>query len=143
MKYARIEDNRILDVITPPEGLDITDCLHPDALKIYEAVSDDVEVNWVLVDGVWSAPPPPVPTKPVTADQFRVKLLFLEKVKWDNPDDQGAAQKTTIKTVKNDFAVTGTLDFLLQSTVEEIDALEVVGVLGTGRAAEIISELTA
>jgi hypothetical protein len=147
MKYMRIVNNMAVEAFAPPNGLNIADCFHPDIASQFMLVPGDVTYGWTRdEDGVWTAPSPPpapIPTKPVTVDQFRAKLLFAEKVKWDNPDDLAAAQKATVNTVKADFAVTGTLDFLLESTVEEIDALETVGVLGKDRAAQIIAELTA
>lgn len=147
MKYMRIVNNMAVEAFAPPNGLNIADCFHPDIASQFMLVPGDVTYGWTRdEDGVWTAPSPPpapIPTKPVTADEFRAKLLFAEKVLWDNPDETEPTVKSTIKTVKADFAVTGALDFLLASTVEEIDALETVGVLGAGRAAQIIAELTA
>ena len=56
MKYARIVNNKVNEVFTPPQGIDISECFHPDVVKQFVAVSDEVEAGWIF-DGVNFAPP--------------------------------------------------------------------------------------
>lgn len=57
MKYARVLDNLVAEVFTPPVGVKITDCFHPDVEIQFQLVSDEVEANWVLQDdGTFLAP---------------------------------------------------------------------------------------
>lgn len=56
MKYARLINNRVNEVFTPPQGVDISDCFHPDVVKLFEIVPDEVEAYWVF-DGQKFSPP--------------------------------------------------------------------------------------
>ena len=56
MKYARLVNNRVNEVFTPPEGIDISKCFHPDVVKQFVVVSEDVEPGWVF-DGQEFTPP--------------------------------------------------------------------------------------
>jgi hypothetical protein len=57
MKYARIVDNKVYELFTEPEGVNITDCFHPDLVKQFVACSDEVEPNWLYNGTTFSAPP--------------------------------------------------------------------------------------
>jgi hypothetical protein len=65
MKYARIVSNSVQEVFTPPDGFTIEECFHPDVVKLFEPVPDEVDVGWLKnPDGTFSAPPvvePPAP----------------------------------------------------------------------------------
>jgi len=57
MKYARIINGQVLELITPPEGYDIVDCYHADIVKTCERFYDqDVQIGWTFADGVFTAP---------------------------------------------------------------------------------------
>lgn len=53
MKYARIVDGTAADICG-----DINQRFHPDLASQFVQVPDEVEAGWMLVEGVWSAPPP-------------------------------------------------------------------------------------
>jgi hypothetical protein len=78
--------------------------------------------------------PEPQP-KYITVSQFRAQLTLQEKLIWDNPQNATPEQSSSINTVSADFPqrVDGT-EFL-----EELDLLESVGVIGTGRAQELLT----
>ena len=61
MKYARIIDGKVLELITPPEGYDISDCYHADIVKTCERIfaDQDVQIGWSFADGVFTAPVEP------------------------------------------------------------------------------------
>lgn len=46
MKYARLINNRVNEVFTPPENIDISECFHPDVVKQFVSVPDEVEAQW-------------------------------------------------------------------------------------------------
>ena len=56
MKYARIVNNKVNEVFTPPQGIDISECFHPDVVKQFVAVSDEVESGWIFNDGKFAPP---------------------------------------------------------------------------------------
>lgn len=57
MKYARIINGQVLEIITPPEGYAIADCYHADIVKTCEIIYDqDVQIGWTFADGVFTAP---------------------------------------------------------------------------------------
>lgn len=45
MKYAKIEDLIIQEVFVPPEGVDISECFHPDIAALFVLVPDEAEVR--------------------------------------------------------------------------------------------------
>lgn len=118
MKYARVIGKIAVDVRTEsPEG-----CFTPEIAAQFVEVPDEVENGWSLIDGVWSAPPPPAPQifiepeKTVSAEQVRKAMTLGERVKWDN------GSTPEIITVKLEFSsprtvpdATELLDFLKSS----------------------------
>ena len=63
MKYARIENNTVVEILAPIPGFTIDQCFHADILTNVVVVDDSVQLGWVLQDGQWVSPPPPaVPT---------------------------------------------------------------------------------
>ena len=60
MKTARIQNNKVVEILVPIAGFTIDQCFHPDILATCEQVEDDVQVNWVRQeDGSFAAPPEP------------------------------------------------------------------------------------
>ena len=78
--------------------------------------------------------PPEEPTY-INEGQFRDQLTLAEKLIWDNPSEGTSAQKTAITTVAKDFP------HLVDGTAfkEELDLLESTEVIGTGRAATLLT----
>ena len=54
MKYGRFIDGILVEVFTPPSGVKIEDCFHPDVG--FEEIPPDVEVGW-------TKPTEPTPTE--------------------------------------------------------------------------------
>lgn len=61
MKYARIENDTVVDVFITQQGFSIEESLHPNLLGLYQTiVSDEVESGWRKTsDGSFIAPIPP------------------------------------------------------------------------------------
>ena len=58
MKYARIINGQVLELITPPEGYDISECYHADIVKTCKPIygDQDVQIGWTFADDVFTAP---------------------------------------------------------------------------------------
>jgi hypothetical protein len=56
MKYARIVDNKVWEVFTPPVGVDISDCFTAELVAQFIECPSDVEANWDYTDGEFVAP---------------------------------------------------------------------------------------
>lgn len=83
MKYARIKNNRVVDIATDP-----TSQFHPDLAVEFVEVPEQVGRGWLLgEDGSWTAPPergPKPETKPkppkVSAIEFKLLWTPTERV---------------------------------------------------------------
>ena len=80
MKYARITDGRVAEIVIIPEGAAIADMFHPDIVSTMVAVpEEDVTVDWLYAGSGFSPPPAPEPPEikipSVTARQLRLWLL--------------------------------------------------------------------
>ena len=47
MRYGRIVDNAVVEIVTPIEGFDIADCFAPAIVATLALIADDVQVGWV------------------------------------------------------------------------------------------------
>lgn len=60
MKYARAQNQRVLEVFSPPEGFKLEECFSPSIAALFERCPDDAEANWrKLEDGTFEGPPQP------------------------------------------------------------------------------------
>jgi hypothetical protein len=60
MKTARIQNNKVVEILLPIAGFTVDQCFHPDILATCEQVEDAVQVHWVKQeDGSFAAPPEP------------------------------------------------------------------------------------
>lgn len=60
MRYARIEDNIVQEIIVPHSGFTIDQMFHPDIVAILVTVPDEVDVGWIKQeDGTYIPPPTP------------------------------------------------------------------------------------
>jgi len=66
MKYARIQDNAIVEFLKPVDGFSVEECFHAEILEQVQVVEDSVELGASLVDGVWKNPTP-VTTSDISA----------------------------------------------------------------------------
>lgn len=65
MKYARVINNIVIEVFTPPSGVAIEECFTPEIVAQFEPCPEYVEQNWIKQeDGIFIAPPPS-PSEPV------------------------------------------------------------------------------
>ena len=61
MLYARIAQDRIMELFEPPEGVSITECFNPALLWVdITSVVPQPNCNWHAVEtaGVWTFTPP-------------------------------------------------------------------------------------
>ena len=139
MKYARIVNNTAVDVRADhPEG-----CFTPEVAAQFATVPDAAEDGWIYKDGVWSAPPVPVPLPPEPAKipligpiafqmLFKVdELVAIDAVKGTNP-----AIRIFWKLL--DDPRTDFVDRNLEPVQTMLRNLEASGLLAAGRAEEII-----
>lgn len=56
MKYARIVDTQVIEVIETPAGFSIEQCLTPDLAIQCIPCPNEVAGNWSYVDGVFIPP---------------------------------------------------------------------------------------
>lgn len=67
MKYIKVENNVVVNVLEPIDGFDITECFHPQVLASCVQV-EEAEIGWVKQeDGTFAAPvveETPTPTEP-------------------------------------------------------------------------------
>ena len=63
MKTARIQNNAVIEFLSPVAGFQLADCFHASIIAQCEEVEDTVALGWVKqTDGGFSAPTPPVET---------------------------------------------------------------------------------
>jgi hypothetical protein len=68
IKVARIEDGVVVEILTAPRGVALSDCFHPSILAYGVPCGDDAQIGWVYADGVLYDPEnPPVVPEPVEA----------------------------------------------------------------------------
>lgn len=46
MKYARIVNGVVLEILQPPAGYELKDCYHADIVNTCVEASDDVSIGW-------------------------------------------------------------------------------------------------
>lgn len=56
MKYARIVDNKVWEVFTPPVGVDISECFTAELVAQFIECPEYVEQNWTYKNGEFVAP---------------------------------------------------------------------------------------
>ena len=62
MRYGRIENNAVIEVVTPIAGFMIEDCFAPAIVATLCPITDDVQIGWVKQeDGSFAAPVEPAP----------------------------------------------------------------------------------
>jgi hypothetical protein len=57
MRYGRIVNNAVVEIINPVPGFAITDCFVPEIVATLVPISDDVQAGWIKQDdGSFAAP---------------------------------------------------------------------------------------
>lgn len=70
MKYARLINDIVQEVFTPPTGVDVSECFHPDLCAQFVPAPDNVEVGFLRrTDGSFEAPPKPLAVTVLGDDQ--------------------------------------------------------------------------
>lgn len=82
MRYARIADEVVAEIINLPEGVDLAKAFHPSIVSACKEVGDDVQVGWTY-DGDTFAPPPAPPTPDldiVKAAAIRTMIGYADSI---------------------------------------------------------------
>ena len=147
-KWIRVENNFAQEIITyDPNGV-----INEAFLPLFKGPFKDnlsVSIGQVYDSGSNTFSDPPIVLAPepeptpepepepiyVSLVDFRAQLTLSEKLIWDNPETATTVQRQAINTVRGDFPqrVDG------NQFREELDLLESVEVLGSGRSAVLLS----
>lgn len=139
MKFARVVADTAVDVRTEaPEGF-----FTPEVVAEFVEVPDQVENGWLLKDGVWSAPPPaPEPQPPAQLIPLIGPIAFQMLFKVDELVAIDAAKETNVAIrifwKLLDDPRTDYVDRNLEPIQSMLQSLEADGLIGAGRAQEII-----
>lgn len=136
--YARIINDVAVDVSSNP-----AEQFHPDIAKDFVPVPDQVESGWSVSAGKWS--PPPAPAEPITpaavypkVSPIAFQMLFKvdELVAIDAAKETNAAIRIFWKLL--DDPRTDFIDLNLEPVQAMLRNLEAEGLIGAGRAEEIL-----
>jgi hypothetical protein len=56
MKYARVNEGKVVEICVPIEGFTIDQCFHSSIVNQLVPCSDDVQSGWTYADGTFTAP---------------------------------------------------------------------------------------
>jgi hypothetical protein len=59
MKYARIQNNTVLEILELVQGFTLEQSFHPSIIAMCEMVDDSVQPSWVREEGIFVAPVTP------------------------------------------------------------------------------------
>ncbi|MEP3113022.1 hypothetical protein [Nisaea sp.] len=154
MPYAWVQNNCIRD-IAPGDPAEL---YHSDIAALYSTqVAGSVERGAKMVEGEWTNPPAPVftPPSPVTppapvVSPVEFKLLFTsaERIAIKAFRAGTAPETEAARAVIDDwYEIVEDLrltevDLGLSDTIEGVNYLETLGLIGVGRAAEILAAQT-
>lgn len=139
MKLARIVGSTAVDVRTEStEGY-----FTPEVTAQFVTVPDAVEDGWICKDGVWSAPPVPVPLPlepakipPIGPIAFQLLFTPTELVACDAAKATDAAIRIFWKLLDDPRA--DVVDRNIPTVQDAIRHLEAAGCIAAGRADELI-----
>lgn len=139
MKYARIVADTAVDVCTEsPEGF-----FTPEVVAEFVQVPSQVENGWTISNGVWSPPTPPEPQPaPIPPIPLIGPIAFQMLFKVDELVAIDAAKETNpairIFWRLLDDPRTDYVDRNLEPIQSMLQSLEAGGLIGAGRAQEIL-----
>jgi hypothetical protein len=134
--YALIKNNLVENVILADQAF--ADSIAPG----WDAVvpSQNAGIGWTYVDGVFTAPPAPTPT-PAQPIRTLTKLQYMGRF----TDAELVGIYTAAKTVVQveiwleKFKLASEINLDDPATVSGLQAMESAGLIGVGRAAEILA----
>lgn len=134
-----IENNIIRDIA----HAEPSEIYHPDVAKFYDTdVPDDAENGDTFIDGVLTKPiiPVPVPAEPVIEPKTLSPIAF--KLRFTAPERVAIYQSTDLMvkdfiSLLDDVRLTE-VDLRLQSTIDAVNYLVSIGLVGTTRVSEIL-----
>lgn len=141
MKKAWIEDNRVRDIAPG----DPSECYHPDIAKFYDTdVADSTEIGATWDGHQWAnpVPPEPEPAPPVLIPiigpiAFQMLFSVQELVAIEAAKETDPVVKIFFKLL--DDPRTDIVDRNLKTVQDGLKYLEAKGLIGAGRAEEIIT----
>lgn len=153
MRYARVIDGKAVEVFENGD-FNLTECFVPQLAEQFSPVPEQVETGWIRADdGTWGAPATatPEPTNPepvprhVSVLAFRQRFTAEEKTAIDlaSLDDPQAsldqrAQAANLRVYQQDLQAAGFVDLDSSEIRDAVLLMESMGLLDTGRAAQIL-----
>jgi hypothetical protein len=145
VRYAIVEGEKVVNITEAEEGF-----TYPGMTFVQMPDGIPIGPGWDYIDGQFSEPvPEPVPevnygTK-ITKLAFRLRFTPEEKVTlvMASLDDPSAPQQSrllaaTLRTYQKDVETATYIDLSREDTRTGVQSLETYGLLGTGRASEIL-----
>ena len=140
MKKTRV----IGGIATDTTSGDVNELFHPDVASQFVSCPNAVEDGWVLTGSKWAAPVPYIAPDPVInptpPSRVLTKLQYMELF----TDEELATIYSTAKSVVQievwleKFKLAQEIDLDYPPTIAGLAALEGAGLIGVGRAAEIL-----
>jgi hypothetical protein len=56
MKYARVNEGKVVEICVPIEGFTIDQCFHSSIVNQLVSCPDEVQQGWTYADGTFTAP---------------------------------------------------------------------------------------
>jgi hypothetical protein len=134
-RYARIENDRVVELFDPPPGVAMSAIFHP-SLHWIPIVDPNTDVGWIYNGGVMSAPPPPEP-EPVVR-----RFTFLEFMAFFTGEELAAivnSAETQVKLFMLMAAGASYIDLDDARTAEGLAALVAAGLLTAERADAVLA----
>lgn len=145
--YAVIEGAVVVNIINADDAFVAE--YYPAAVRV-DVLTPVPAIGWSYVDGTFSAPvitPPDPPPAQRVYSRYGFRNLFTidEQVAMDNTDTMSdeelpPAAKRVMRTLRTNFQVAEEIDLDDPMTQLGIGKLEEFGLIGAGRAAEILGE---
>jgi hypothetical protein len=137
MKTVIIQNGAVHDILEPLAGLSISECFPASLLADAIEAPDEVQIGWLSLDGgkTYSAPSAPPQAAPTTQHDFLGFLnLFTEAEQAAIvSSDNGQIRLFCLMAAGANF-----VDLVDPRTVAGTNELEKLGLIGKGRAAQVL-----
>lgn len=139
MKYARITDGKVAEIIELDKGLKIADCYHPAIVATMKACDDAVKLGWLYEDGSFIEPETTEPHMPLSEVQANLKAFVdssaeAERLKYITPGhgqamtyQQKVAEAQAFKAANNplasDYPILSSEVGITAATIDEVASI--------------------
>lgn len=144
IKYARIVDSVAVEILVPPEGFDLADCVHEAMISLFTEVPANVTANskisgtgkWTIAPGLEPSPAS-ITYSTVSAMTFQMLFSSQERIAI-----KGLTSTDTVIEdwwgIVNDPRLTE-VDLNLKSVQDALEYITSIGILVEGRKTEILA----